>query len=96
MEAALTELRSSGSLSIASAAKGHGVTKLALSSRFHAKTDSLAQGAKSRRIFNDKQEEELVSYIHHLCGRCLPPTPKIVRRAHKQLESRSRAANRQS
>ena len=93
MEAALTELRSSSSLNIASAARKHGVTRSALSKRFHAKTSSPAQGAESRRILNDKQEEELVSYIHHLCERCLPPTPKIVANIAQELCGRKLSKN---
>lgn len=85
MEAALIDLRSSSSLNIASVARKHGVTRSALSKRIHAKTSSLAKGAESRRILNNKQEEELVSYIDHLCERCLPLTPSTVANIAQEL-----------
>ena len=93
MEAALSDLRSSRSVNISDAARRHGVTRSALSKRFHAKTSSLAQGAESRRMLNDKQEEELINYIHHLCERCLPPTPKIVANVAQELCGRKLSRN---
>jgi hypothetical protein len=36
-------------------------------------------------MLNDRQEEELINYIHHLCERCLPPTPKIVANIAQEL-----------
>ena len=81
MDLALTELRSSDSLKISDVAKKHGVTRSALSKRVkrvNTKTSLKARGYESQRMLNDKQEEELIKYIHHLCDRCLLPTPKIV------------------
>jgi transposase-like protein len=93
MEAALADLRSSSSRNISSTAKKYGVTRSALSKRLHAKTFSSAQGAESRRVLNDKQEEELINYIHHLCERCLPPTPKIVANIAQELCGRKPSKN---
>jgi transposase-like protein len=93
MEAALADLRSSSSLNISSTARKHGVTRSALSRRFHAKTFSSAQGAESRRALNDRQEEELINYIQHLCERCLPPTPKIVANIAQELCGRRLSKN---
>jgi hypothetical protein len=36
-------------------------------------------------MLNDKQEEELINYIHHLYERCLPPTPRIVANIAREL-----------
>ena len=85
MDAALSDLRSSDGLKISSIAEKHGVTRPALSKRVHAKTSSRARGYESQRMLNDKQEEELINYIHHLCERCLPPTPKIVANIAQEL-----------
>ena len=87
MDAALADLRSSDGLKISDVAKKHGVTRSALSKRVNAKTSSRPRGHESQRKLNDKQEEELVSYIniHHLCERCLPPTPKIVANIAQEL-----------
>lgn len=85
MDAALSDLRSSDGLKISSIAEKHGVTRSALSKRVHAKTSSRARGYESQRMLNDKQEEELINYIHHLCERCLPPTPKIVANIAQEL-----------
>lgn len=78
MDLALAELIASSTVSITDAARRHGITRSALSKRFHAKISSRAQGAESRRMLNNKQEEELMYHIHHICERCLPPTPQIV------------------
>lgn len=44
-----------------------------------------AQVAESRRMLNNKQEEALINYIHYLCERCLPPTPRIVANVAQKL-----------
>jgi hypothetical protein len=93
MEAVFADSRSSSFLDILSTARKHGVMRLALSRRFHAKTSLSAQGAESCRVLNDKQEEELVNYIHHLCERCLPPTPKIVANIAQALFGRRLSKN---
>lgn len=85
MDLALAEPRSSDGLKISDIAKKHGVTRSALSKRVNAKTSSKARGYESQRMLNDKQEEELINYIHHLCEQCLPPTPKIVANIAQEL-----------
>lgn len=85
MDATLADLRSFDSLKISDVAKKHGVARSALSKRIHAKTSSRARGYESQRMFNDKQEEELVNYKHSLCERCLPPMPKIVANIAQEL-----------
>merc|ERR1712070_161628 len=44
-------------------------------------------------MLNDKQEQELVDYIHHLCERCLPPTPKIVANIAQEICGRRLSKN---
>lgn len=85
MDAALSDLKASCTLSISDGARRHGVTRSALSKRFHAKTSSRAQGAESRRMLDNQQENKLINYIQHLCERCLPPTPRIVANVAQQL-----------
>jgi len=85
MDLALADLRSSDDLKISDVAKKHGVTRSALSKRVNAKTSSRARGYESQRMLNDKQEEELIKYIHHLCDQCLPSTPKIVANIAQEL-----------
>jgi hypothetical protein len=66
-------------------ARRHGVTRSALSKRVHAKISVRACGYESQRMLNDKQEEELINYVHHLYERCLPPTPRIVANIAQEL-----------
>jgi AraC-like DNA-binding protein len=93
MEAALIELRSSGDPNISSVARKHGVSRSTLSRRFRSKTSSSARGVESRRVLNNRQEDELINYIHHLCERCLPPTPKVVANIAQELCGRRLSKN---
>ena len=85
MDAALADLRSSDDPKISEVARKHAVSRSALSKRIHAKTSSKARAYESQRMLSDEQEKELVNYIHHLCERCLPPTPKIVANIAQEL-----------
>jgi hypothetical protein len=85
MDAALAELRSSDGLEIPDVARRHSVTRSALSKRVHARTSVRARGYESQRMLNDKQEEELINYIHYLYERYLPPTPRIVANVAREL-----------
>jgi hypothetical protein len=93
MDAALADLRSEDGLKISDVARKHRISRSALSKRIHAKTSSKARGYESQRMLSDKQEEELVNYIHHLCERCLPPTPKIVANIAQELCGRRLSKN---
>lgn len=93
MDIALAKLRSSDGLKISDVARKHGLTRSALSKRVRAKTSSRARGYESQGMLNDKQEEELVNYIHHLCEHCLPPTPEIVANIAQELCGRKLSKN---
>jgi transposase-like protein len=93
MDAALADLRSEDGLKISDVARKHRISRSALSKRIHAKTPSKARGYESQRMLSDKQEDELVNYIYHLCERCLPPTPKIVANIAQELCGRRLSKN---
>ncbi|KXL51390.1 hypothetical protein M433DRAFT_544591 [Acidomyces richmondensis BFW] len=69
-------------------ARRHGVDKSSLSRRFRKKTTSRADKVEPDRLFNNQEEQQLISWIRRQNELCLPPSPRIVGDLAAQLAGR--------
>ena len=86
LQAAIQELRKTGSGKYTEIAQKYGIYPSTLYRRFTGKTVSVHEfQSTTSKLLSDQQEESLISYINDLTKRSMPPTPQMVKNFVQEL-----------